>query len=484
MSPRQSIPIIPAIVEVDSLFEKQQDKVSEQSVCSRRRSSIFEEIIIPDPSVCRWLLDIFSEDEHMTKESAHFILSEHQLIRVTAYTFDVVENQVILISEDEGCCGKFMHDETRTLRDITINNVNIFTLDIDKVNFLRDSYKLCLQKVRKITSILDLGDILSKLMSAANLHSLDVLIKHDEILFGSTRYNTIELVEQVNDINNQINIINNTPAEDLSEYYTKTEVDGLISDAAIGEIDLSNYYIKTETDSKLDLKADKTELIDAYTKTETDEELDLKLNITDQIDAYTKIETDEKLDLKLNITDQIDEYTKIETDEKLDLKADKTDVIDAYTKTETDKKLDIKADKTELIDAYTKTETDEKLDLKVDKTELDDYVDLTSAQTISGGDMLVGSLVTQPQLQKVRDIASGKSNGYVFATTQEMNTWMEDQENVAKLAIGDNLYIIDKQVMDYQWDGADIQVLETELPDMINVVTTLGAATGKRKCYN
>ncbi|KAA6315673.1 MAG: hypothetical protein EZS28_055381, partial [Streblomastix strix] len=151
MSPRTSVPIIPAIVEVDSPFEKEQDKVSVQSVRSRRRSSIFEEIIIPDPSVCRWLLDIISEDEHMAKESAHFILSEHQLIRVIAYTFDVVENQVVLNTEDEGCCGKFMHDGTRTLRDITINNINILTLDIDKVNLIRDSYKICLQKVRKIT---------------------------------------------------------------------------------------------------------------------------------------------------------------------------------------------------------------------------------------------------------------------------------------------------------------------------------------------
>ncbi|KAA6397502.1 MAG: hypothetical protein EZS28_006970 [Streblomastix strix] len=50
MSPRQSVPIIPAIAEVDSPFEKEQDKVSVQSVRSRRRSSIFEEIIVPDPS--------------------------------------------------------------------------------------------------------------------------------------------------------------------------------------------------------------------------------------------------------------------------------------------------------------------------------------------------------------------------------------------------------------------------------------------------
>ncbi|KAA6369605.1 MAG: hypothetical protein EZS28_034868, partial [Streblomastix strix] len=75
-------------------------------------------------------------------------------------------------------------------------------------------------------------------------------------------------------------------------------------------------------------------------------------------------------------------------------------------------------------------------------------------------------------------IAQGKSKGYVFATTDEMNTWMEDQENVAKLSIGDNLYIVDKHVMDYWWDGTNLRVLETELPDMSNVVTTLGAATG------
>ncbi|KAA6369130.1 MAG: hypothetical protein EZS28_035343 [Streblomastix strix] len=175
MSPRQSVPIIPAIVEVSSPFEKEPDQVSVQTQRSRRRSSIFEEIIIPDPSVCRWLLDIISEDEHMVKESAHFILSEPQLIRVIAYTFDVVENQVSLNVEDEGCCGKFMHDGTRTLNDITINNVNILTLDIDKVNLLRDSYKICLQKVRKITSILDLGDISSKLMSAASKGLMAVL---------------------------------------------------------------------------------------------------------------------------------------------------------------------------------------------------------------------------------------------------------------------------------------------------------------------
>ncbi|KAA6372230.1 MAG: hypothetical protein EZS28_032243, partial [Streblomastix strix] len=95
-----------------------------------------------------------------------------------------------------------------------------------------------------------------------------------------------------------------------------------------------------------------------------------------------------------------------------------------------------------------------------------------------GGDMLVSSLVNQTELQEVRDIASGKSKAYVFDTQSDLNDWMAIQDNVVKLAIGDNLYIVDKQVVDYWWDGTDLKVLETEQSDMANVITTLGTATG------
>ncbi|KAA6353625.1 MAG: hypothetical protein EZS28_050848, partial [Streblomastix strix] len=85
-----------AIPEVEPQFEQEIDPFQQQvircetpTLSARRRSSIFEEILTPDPYVCRWLLDIISEDEHMVKESAHFVLSENQLIRVVAYTFDV-----------------------------------------------------------------------------------------------------------------------------------------------------------------------------------------------------------------------------------------------------------------------------------------------------------------------------------------------------------------------------------------------------------
>ncbi|KAA6404099.1 MAG: hypothetical protein EZS28_000376 [Streblomastix strix] len=100
----------PTIPEVEPQFEKEIDqfqlscfsnpfqqhviRYETPTLSARRRCSIFEETLTPDPSVCRWLLDIICEDEHMIKESAHFVLSGNQLIRVVAYTFDVPECQI------------------------------------------------------------------------------------------------------------------------------------------------------------------------------------------------------------------------------------------------------------------------------------------------------------------------------------------------------------------------------------------------------
>ncbi|KAA6372926.1 MAG: hypothetical protein EZS28_031547, partial [Streblomastix strix] len=178
---------------------------------------------------------------------------------------------------------------------------------------------------------------------------------------------------------------------------------------------------------------------------------------------------------------------------------------ESYDQEQLDEMLLLKADKSELIDSYSKTEDDALLLLKANVADLTNYVDLTSDQTITGqkqfgvisvssiskqskndasillaggGDMLVSSLVTQPQLYEVRDIATGKSKAYVFSTQGELSDWIAIQNNVAKLVIGDNLYIVDKEVTDYWWDETDLKVLETELPDMSNVITTLGAATG------
>ncbi|KAA6397419.1 MAG: hypothetical protein EZS28_007059 [Streblomastix strix] len=385
----------PTIPEVESQFEKEIDsfqQLFQQSfqqqvigcetptaiaTSARRRSSIFEEILTPEPSVCRWLLDIISENEHMVKESTHFVLSENQLIRIVAYIFDVPESQVQLSIEDEGCCGRFCNDSTQMSNEILIGNINILKLDVEK----------------------------------------------------------------------------------------------------------------TEDDALLLLKADKQELIDAYMKTETDALLDEQLNISDQINAYTKQEDD---DLLL-------------------LKADKSELIDAYNKTEANALLDDKLNVSDQIDTYTKSEDEALLLLKADKSEFADYDNLGTAQTISGqkqfdiitvasvskwsknnasiflaggGNMLVSSLVNQTELQEVQYIASGKLKAYVFDTQSDLNDQLAVQDNVAKLAIGDNLYIVNKQVVDYWWDGTDLKVLETEQPDMTNVITTLGTAIGGGNAIN
>ncbi|KAA6402142.1 MAG: hypothetical protein EZS28_002330 [Streblomastix strix] len=415
MSPRLSVPITPAIVEVDSPFEKEPDQFHVHQCVDG-------------------YLNIISEDEHMTKESAHFKLSKSQLIRLIAYTFDVVENQIVLNIENEGCS------------------------DIDKFNLLRDSYKLCPQKVREITSIIDLGDISSKLMSAANLHSLDVLIKHDEVLFGSIRYNSIGLVDQVENIINQINMINNAPAPDEQ---TRPKANEIFDTKA----DKTDSYTKTETDEKLDLKADKTELIDVYTKFEDDALLLLKANVADIVDSYSKTEDDALLKLKVDKSDtytkskdgallllkadKTDTYTKSETDTLLYAKANIVDIIDCYSKTDDEAFLLLKADITKLIDSFTKSEDDALLQQKADKTEIID-----SYSKIEDDAFLLLKV-------NVTDLANN-----VNLTSAQT------------IIVGDNLYIVDKEVTNYWWDGTDLKVLETDLPDMNNVKTTLKTATG------
>ncbi|KAA6394303.1 MAG: hypothetical protein EZS28_010169 [Streblomastix strix] len=174
-------------------------------------------------------------------------------------------------------------------------------------------------------------------------------------------------------------------------------------------------------------------------------------------------------------------------------------------KTEVDTLLDDKLNVSDKIEAQTKPQDDALLLLKEVKIKLDDFIVLLSAQTIIGtkqfnlrtvtsdskqgksdasvflassGYMLVSLLVTQPQLLEIRRIASSKSKAFIFETQSDLNDWMAVQDNVAKLVIGDNLYIVDKEVTDYWWDGTGLKIPETELPDMTKVIATLRTATG------
>ncbi|KAA6393837.1 MAG: hypothetical protein EZS28_010639 [Streblomastix strix] len=554
----------PTIPEVEPQFEKEIDRFQQlfqqpfqqqviicetPKLSARRRSSIFEETLTPGPSVRRWLLDIISEGEHMVKESAHFVLSENQLIWVVAYTFDVPESQIQLCIEDEGCCGRFRNDSTQTINKILIGNALYGSSKYNTIGLINE-----VKNIENLINIIneahdpynreEIDEILDKKLN--NSEQIDAYTKQEDDALLLLKADNSELIDAYSKTEADALFEEKLNITDQIDAYNKTEVDALLDDklnisdqldAYIKQEDdallllkaekseLIDAYSKTEDDALLLLKTDKTELIGAYSKTEADALLDDKLNISDQIDAYSKTENDalllmkadktelidaynkqehdKMLALKLNISDQIDAYNKTEADALLQLKAYKPQLIDAYNKTEVDALLDDKLNISDQIDAYTKYEDDALLLLNVDKSELADYVNLGTAQTISGQkqiniitvasvlkqgkndafmhlaggcNMLVSSLVNQNELQEVRDIASGKSKTYVLDIQSDLNDWIAIQDNIAKLAIGNNLYIVDKQVVDFWQDGTEIKVLETEQPDMTNVITTLGTA--------
>lgn len=76
---------------------------------------------------------------------------------------------------------------------------------------------------------------------------------------------------------NSLFIITDAQGADLSNYYTKTETDGLLDTkldvTAYTPTDLSNYYTKTETSGATEIStalASKADTATTYTKTETD----------------------------------------------------------------------------------------------------------------------------------------------------------------------------------------------------------------------
>jgi hypothetical protein len=72
----------------------------------------------------------------------------------------------------------------------------------------------------------------------------------------------------------------------------------------------------------------------------------------------------------------------------------------------------------------------------------------------------------QATAETAETIAKGRSAGYVFDTLDDMNEWLAEEENTAKLNLGDNLYIREVDVPDYWWDGEQAHKLETQKVDL------------------
>ena len=72
--------------------------------------------------------------------------------------------------------------------------------------------------------------------------------------------------------------------------------------------------------------------------------------------------------------------------------------------------------------------------------------------------------------ERAETIAKGRATGYVFDTLEDLDTWLQNTENISKLVLGDNLYIRATGVPDYWWDGTSKQVLETQKVDLTEYV--------------
>ncbi len=68
-------------------------------------------------------------------------------------------------------------------------------------------------------------------------------------------------------------------------------------------------------------------------------------------------------------------------------------------------------------------------------------------------------------------LAAGGQNALVFDTKDALDAWMEEQNNITNLKVGQNIYIKEADTPDYWWDGTGLQPLETEKVSLDGYVT-------------
>ena len=150
-----------------------------------------------------------------------------------------------------------------------------------------------------------------------------------------------------------------TTEVDLSEYYTKTQIDELLERIELPEDVLQQYYTKEQTDTQIstaigNIEIPETDLSDYYTKGETDTKIDEKIE-------SIEFPTPEEVDLS-------DYYTKEQTDTQIttaigNIEIPETDLSDFYTKEQTDTQIstaigNIEFPTPDLSDYYTQEEVD------------------------------------------------------------------------------------------------------------------------------
>lgn len=113
-----------------------------------------------------------------------------------------------------------------------------------------------------------------------------------------------------------------------------------------------------------------------------------------------------------------------------------------------------------------------------DKQAIADLKDISGkVDKVSGKSLLADSEITRlaslhnyddaevrGKIAEVEAIAKGRATGYVFDTKADMEMWIVTHSQ--QLVVGDNLYIKEKDIPDYWWDGTQAQELEVQKVDL------------------
>ena len=208
---------------------------------------------------------------------------------------------------------------------------------------------------------------LSETVSKIDDNVVGLTDAHNELL--KEHNNLVEDVKGFNDAYNKFTDATNT------ELDKKADIDD-VEDALSRKANASDVYTKTESDSKLDVKADKTELATKADKTE----LAAKADKTELAAKADKTELATKAD-KNSV------YSKSETDEKFALKADNS-VVRAQATDISNLRTDVNAHKVDIdklrTDVNVHTKRLDHLDNRVNKLDKDLKRGLAAQAALTG----------------------------------------------------------------------------------------------------
>jgi len=217
---------------------------------------------------------------------------------------------------------------------------------------------------------------LSKTVSDIDDNVVKLTDAHNELL--KEHNNLVEDVKGFNDAYNKFTDATNT------ELDKKADIDD-VEDALSRKANASDVYTKTESDSKLDVKADKTELAIKADKTELAIKAD-KTELAIKADKTELVAKADKTELA-NKADKNSVYSKSETDNKFALKADNS-VVSAQAADINNLRTDVNAHKVDIdklrTDVNVHTKRLDHLDNRVNKLDKDLKRGLAAQAALTG----------------------------------------------------------------------------------------------------